>query len=923
MFDEINSNADSFAIAEGRKKAEPARSGFAVGVPIGGSSEYNSGESGASGPMDRVSFMETMQQSYLTCTWSAASVDTIARTATAGGLEVVPVGGVYSNLKPVDATPEVKKVQELLRYVNPYQDIRQLMRGVVTDLQVFGDSFTEVVWSKMGEPVALYSLDPTTITILANEHGMIKGYYQKTQTNREAWFLPKEVIHVKSDSPGDTLYGVSPTQKAILPITTWLFASALLKETYKRGDPLRAWVDWPIALPESEMKKFQQQYSIRNLGVKNIGNLFETKGGAVVKELGANQISFWHQTLQERRDEIIAAYGVPPSKVGIVEAGNIGGGTGTPFSLDTLIPTPSGWTTMGEISIGDIVFDENGKQCPVTRIYEVPNAKAWEAQFSDGTSVICGDDHLWTAWSSKQRKMWEFQSPLSWEYPDNWASWSPKPTTKSPYVLGDRTKMREMRASGMSAAEVGKVFGKSEEAIKYQWLLPEKVDKTIKPMRFGDMVNQIKTHNGYNFTIPAARPLQIGEDTPLPIDPYVLGYLLGDGATDGSGCVACHQDDKKWLIEEFEAAGYATTERAHAQQFGIRNIRNIWRNELELHNGKYIPSFYFRASYDQRLALIQGLIDSDGHVNKKGSFCFDNTNRVLIDGFCELVRSLGAIPLVSHNNSRTVERTGYDKPTLESWTVRVSTELPLARIPRKINKARTQWKLAQKARHIVGARSVETQDMRCIEVDSSNHLFLVGEGMIPTHNSQDKTYRVNTIGPVQEIVLEKFSFSLMYQAYGITDWTLKFGVVDWRDDETIELIRDQRIRNGTWTLDRAREDIGEPPTPGGDKPVLVDRQNMVLWEDLDDLSKANIAAAQASSIPSDGTSAPAAKKSRVTGKNAMKGPDTGTKGVKRNTQAATPQQAPKPPGGSESFDEDDDDDGDYTYHDNGSRTRNF
>ena len=45
-----------------------------------------------------------------------------------------------------------------------------------------------------------------------------------------------------------------------------------------------------------------------------------------------------------------------------------------------------------------------------------------------------------------------------------------------------------------------------------------------------------------------------------------------------------------------------------------------------------------------------------------------------------------------------------------------------------------------------------------------------------------------------------------------------------------------RVRNGSWTINRARADIGEPPNDGGDDPLLVDRQNMVLWSDLSDLS---------------------------------------------------------------------------------------
>jgi HK97 family phage portal protein len=431
-------------ILEARPRKSPQRSGYGTGIPIGGATEVNPGQNVTAGTLDRPTFMQQLLQAYLACPWSSASVDVIARTATAGGLEVVYDVGVYGETKAPEAPEDVKKVQQLLKYVNPNDDIRQLMRSIITDLLIFGDSFTEVVWV-MGEPVALYPLDPTTMTVLADEHGVIKGYVQKTATNRTAYFKSNEVIHVKFDSPGDTLYGVSPTQKNILPITSWLFTAALVKETMKRGDPLRAHVDWPLALPETEMKRLQQQYAIRNLGARNIGNLFETKGGAQVHEMGTNQVTNWLNTLQQRRDEILSGYGVPPSKVGVVESGNIGGGTGT---------------------------------------------------------------------------------------------------------------------------------------------------------------------------------------------------------------------------------------------------------------------------------------------------------------------------------------------------------------------------------------------------------------------SQDKTFRVNTVGPIQELVLEKFSFALMYQAYGIEDWSLKFGVVDWRDDQVIEQIRDMRIRNGEWTLNRARADIGEPPVPGGDDPILVDRQNMVLWADLGPLSKANLAAVQAQTVVS-------------------------------------------------------------------------
>jgi hypothetical protein len=63
--------------------------------------------------------------------------------------------------------------------------------------------------------------------------------------------------------------------------------------------------------------------------------------------------------------------------------------------------------------------------------------------------------------------------------------------------------------------------------------------------------------------------------------------------------------------------------------------------------------------------------------------------------------------------------------------------------------------------------------------------------------------------------------------FGIEGWRLKFRDIDMRDSKTVEEIRDMRLRNGSWTLDRYRADIGEPPVDGGDQAVLVDRQNLV------------------------------------------------------------------------------------------------
>jgi hypothetical protein len=109
-----------------------------------------------------------------------------------------------------------------------------------------------------------------------------------------------------------------------------------------------------------------------------------------------------------------------------------------------------------------------------------------------------------------------------------------------------------------------------------------------------------------------------------------------------------------------------------------------------------------------------------------------------------------------------------------------------------------------------------------------------------TGDSQRKTFLSNTCAPVAALILEKLNFHLTRRGFGIDGWTLKLREIDMRDSLVIEQIRDLRIRNGSWILNRARADIGEPPVPGGDDAVLIDRQNLVLWADMARMSEAMI-----------------------------------------------------------------------------------
>ena len=318
------------------------RSGVEYGIPDGGLTEYNQGI-GAATQTDRRSAMQQLFEAYVACPWAWACVNVIARTITAGGLvtDWDTDTGEGDQEEP-DKPPEVVALEQLLAYCNPQEDIRQLMRNVLVDLLVFGDSFIEVVWWG-SQPVALYSLDSASMMPLADKHGTVTGYVQLTDFGQRAEFEPRDVIHISMDAPRGGVFGISPTQAALLPITAWLFAASCGKEMFRKGLPPNIHADFPAGASQPEMNRWSAQYSARHIGPRNLGTPIMTKGGAKLAELQTGKTQDVLEFLNQKRDEIISDYGCYPAKVGVIESGNLGGGTGESqdkgFRVNTCQPT--------------------------------------------------------------------------------------------------------------------------------------------------------------------------------------------------------------------------------------------------------------------------------------------------------------------------------------------------------------------------------------------------------------------------------------------------------------------------------------------------------------------------------------------------------------------------------------------------------
>lgn len=317
------------------------RRGYVYGVPEQGLDEWTA--STVAGETDRRTQLVELYEAYRKCPWAWAGVNAIARRVTAGGLEFVydPGDGESGDDEQPNKPAEVVACERLFAYCNERQSIVQLLRAVVAGLVIGADAFIEIVW--IGRvPVALHLLPARDMTPLMDEHGQLTGYVQLTEYGKRAQFEPHQVVWISLDDPEGSPFGSAPLAAALVAIERWLFAAATQLHTYRKGDPLQVHVDLPADMSGPDIRRWVMQFLSRNVGPANIGYPVVTKNGGTVNELGVRRIEAQNAVLDKARDEILAALGVPPAQAGVIESGNLGGGTGESqdktFSLQTCDP---------------------------------------------------------------------------------------------------------------------------------------------------------------------------------------------------------------------------------------------------------------------------------------------------------------------------------------------------------------------------------------------------------------------------------------------------------------------------------------------------------------------------------------------------------------------------------------------------------
>lgn len=233
--------------------------------------------------------------------------------------------------------------------------------------------------------------------------------------------------------------------------------------------------------------------------------------------------------------------------------------------------------------------------------------------------------------------------------------------------------------------------------------------------------------------IRVCRPLEFAPRS-LVINPYILGIWLGDG-TWSNGTITVGEQD----IEHFYKYGVKTQVAKPNGKHKVYRvlIPNLQFNlkRLDLFKNKHIPLNYLIASAEQRWALLQGLMDTDGTVdNRVGRASFCSKLEPLARQVYQLVASLGMKPIISSmiktcTNSKTRASNLY-------WSVGFSPHAheQVFRLKRKQDRIGVVAKrLKSTARYIRELRAVGKRMLKCIQVEGGN--YLVGYGLIATHNS--------------------------------------------------------------------------------------------------------------------------------------------------------------------------------------------
>lgn len=385
-------------------------------------------------------------------------------------------------------------------------------------------------------------------------------------------------------------------------------------------------------------------------------------------------------------------------------------GTGKAQPIDTPIPTPNGTKLLGNLRVGDYVFDRLGNPTKVLGVFPQGVLGCYKVTLSDGRVTYCNDEHLWTCYTSRGNF----------------------------------------------------------------------INKTLKEM-IEHGIDHI-TNNGsrsYVYSIPISKAIEYSEKE-YEIDPYVIGSFIGNGCCLERQLTISSNDEENVaeIAKLIGAKGYSRKSvKNYNWNFSLKNpisncngivikkfqTKMFFKNVPELlrsSSEKRIPRQYFYGSIEQRLKLVQGLMDTDGHISKtdngRYNVSYTSVNYNLIHDIQELLFSLGYVSRITKENRTTKYTTGA------CYCLRInisnSEKYKLFRLSRKKNIAIEAMHIKKRRdydkTYIVNVEKMSYQkEMVCIYVDNPEHLYLTNDYIV-THNTTIVKYITEALSINEDDVVE-------------------------------------------------------------------------------------------------------------------------------------------------------------------------
>jgi len=374
--------------------------------------------------------------------------------------------------------------------------------------------------------------------------------------------------------------------------------------------------------------------------------------------------------------EAAAAYHCAQPK-GMMILGVQGSGKGQPLHYPVKMEDGT-WKTIGSLKVGDNITSPKGNIEKIKGVYDKGIKPTYELTFADGRKTECCEDHLWKIYNKNFK-----------HYKNSENGWIVCDTKKLIDYISSRNKTR----------------------------------KFYVPLVEQDNVKDKKHY----------------------IDPYILGILIGDG------CLTQNQvnftNSEKDIVERVSFnldSNYKITSRDNNNFISlIKNdghTKNKYKEELKklglmgkFSYEKFVPDVYKNASFRERIGLIKGLMDSDGSAD--GNLSYSTTSEQLAKDVVDIVRSIGGIAYYSSRNTKYTYK-GKEKDGRESYRVNIRYKDPKALVDstKHKNKLYKGYQYNDLKLEIIDIKRVEDQEIRCIYVDSDDHLYITNDHIV-THNT--------------------------------------------------------------------------------------------------------------------------------------------------------------------------------------------